>query len=260
VGVLAAELEHLQQPDQAGPVVVCVGGPVGGLHRPPVGGAGRLVLGDQVPQAVLPDDGKHHPPHRVVGPRERRVGDPEQDALLALDPPERVDQLSGDPPLGPRADPVDSRDQQVHQRVGDLPSAADGEPPGDPRVAVEALVVRYLAAFEPAAVRDIQAWAGVTRLGEVVGSLRPRLRAYHGADGRELWDLADADLADEDAPVPVRFLPEYDNAILGYADHSRILPDGVTGLVVPADDDPSRDPGKGQGLCFGRDRVTLSAR
>jgi hypothetical protein len=136
----------------------------------------------------------------------------------------------------------------------------DGEPPGDPRVAVEALVVRYLAAFGPAAVRDIQAWAGVTRLGEVVGSLRPRLRAYHGADGRELWDLADADLADEDAPVPVRFLPEYDNAILGYADHSRILPDGVTGLVVPADDDPSRDPGKGQGLCFGRDHVTLSTR
>jgi hypothetical protein len=103
-----------------------------------------------------------------------------------------------------------------------------GLEPGDPRVAVEALVARYLAAFGPAGVRDIQAWAGVARLGEVVGSLRPRLRAYRGTDGRELWDLADAELADEDAPVPVRFLPEYDNAILGYADRSRILPDGVT--------------------------------
>lgn len=104
----------------------------------------------------------------------------------------------------------------------------DGEPPRDPRAAAEALVLRYLAAFGPAAVRDIQAWAGVTRLGDIVESLRPRLRGYLGADGRELWDLADAELAQEDAPVPVRFLPEYDNAILGYADRSRILPDGVT--------------------------------
>ncbi|MCW2936706.1 MAG: hypothetical protein JWM19_7668 [Actinomycetia bacterium] len=129
------------------------------------------------------------------------------------------------PPRGLWGQPGQPRHATARDWLGADP---DGEPPGDPRVAVEALVVRYLAAFGPAAVRDIQAWAGVTRLGEVVSSLRPRLRAYRGADGRELWDLADAELANEDAPVPVRFLPEYDNAILGYADRSRILPDGVT--------------------------------
>jgi len=90
------------------------------------------------------------------------------------------------------------------------------------------LVERYLAAFGPASVRDAQAWAGVTRLNEVIESLRPRLRSYVSEDGRELWDLADGELAEPDGRAPVRFLPEYDNAILGYADRSRILPDGMT--------------------------------
>ena len=129
------------------------------------------------------------------------------------------------PPRGLWGQPGQPRYATARDWLGANP---DGEPLPAGRAAAEALVLRYLGAFGPAAVRDIQAWAGVTRLGEVVESLRPRLRAYLGADGRELWDLADAELADEDAPAPVRFLPEYDNAILGYADRSRILPDGVT--------------------------------
>ena len=118
--------------------------------------------------------------------------------------------------------------QPRYATAGDWLGAGQEGAPREPRAAAQALVLRYLAAFGPAAVRDVQAWAGVTRLGEVVESLRPRLRAYAGPDGRELWDLADAELGDEDAPAPVRFLPEYDNAILGYADRGRILPDGVT--------------------------------
>jgi hypothetical protein len=63
--------------------------------------------------------------HGIVGAGQRRVGDPEQQPLLALHQPERVDQFGGDPPLGPRPDPVRGRDKQVHQGVGDLPAAAE---------------------------------------------------------------------------------------------------------------------------------------
>ena len=96
------------------------------------------------------------------------------------------------------------------------------------RDAAAAMITRYLAAFGPASVMDIQAWAGVTRLSEIIEPMRARLRVHAGEDGRELWDIPDVDLVGEDAPAPVRFLPEYDNAVLGYADRSRILPDGVT--------------------------------
>jgi hypothetical protein len=90
------------------------------------------------------------------------------------------------------------------------------------------MVTRYLAAHGPATVRDMQAWSGVTRLAEITGPMRDQLRCYAGDDGRELLDLPEGELAAEDGPAPPRFLPEYDNAVLGYADRSRILPDGVT--------------------------------
>lgn len=90
------------------------------------------------------------------------------------------------------------------------------------------MIPRYLAAFGPATVMDIQAWAGVTRLAEIIEPLRPDLRTYLDENGRELWDHPEARLADPDAPAPVRFLPEYDNVMLGYADRSRIIPDGHT--------------------------------
>jgi len=82
--------------------------------------------------------------------------------------------------------------------------------------------------FGPATVQDIQAWSGLTRLAEVVEPMRPRLRVLAGENGRELFDLDGAPLADADGPAPLRFLPEYDNALLGHADRGRVMPDGVT--------------------------------
>jgi hypothetical protein len=92
-------------------------------------------------------------------------------------------------------------------------------------VSPDKLVLRYLAAFGPASVKDIQTWCGLTRLSETVKRLRPRLRSYSNERGVELLDLADRELPDADVPVPVRFLAEFDNILLSHADRSHVLPE-----------------------------------
>ncbi|MFI0240352.1 winged helix DNA-binding domain-containing protein [Streptomyces sp. NPDC016845] len=94
------------------------------------------------------------------------------------------------------------------------------------------LVRRYLAAYGPASSADLRAWCGLAGLPAAVKAVREELVVFRDERGRELLDLPDAPRPDPDTPAPVRFLPAFDNAVLGYRDRSRLIDDAHLGLSV----------------------------
>jgi hypothetical protein len=84
-------------------------------------------------------------------------------------------------------------------------------------------VLRYLAAFGPATVRDIQTWSGRTQLKQPVEEIKPELRVFRDENGNELLDLPDAPLPPGDIPAPPRFVPDYDNLVLSHVDRGRVI-------------------------------------
>jgi len=83
------------------------------------------------------------------------------------------------------------------------------------------LVRRYLRAFGPATAADVTAWSAVTRLAPVLKGMADLVR-HEDEDGRVLFDVEGAPIADEDAPAPVRLLGTYDNVWLSHAARDRV--------------------------------------
>lgn len=103
------------------------------------------------------------------------------------------------------------------------------------------MLLRYLAAYGPASVMDVQAWSGLTRLGEVMDRLRPQLTVFKAESGVELFDLPDSPRPDAGVSAPVRMLAPFDSLLLSHADRSRVMKPEykqrlftINGIIKPA--------------------------
>lgn len=94
-----------------------------------------------------------------------------------------------------------------------------GRPLAEPDV--EEIVRRYLRAYGPATAADVTAWSAITRLAPVVKGMSDLVQ-HEDEQGKVLYDVPDGELADEDAPAPVRLLGTYDNVWLSHAQRDRV--------------------------------------
>jgi hypothetical protein len=104
--------------------------------------------------------------------------------------------------------------------------------PFDRKATIDGWVLRYLAAFGPASVKDMQTWSGLTGLAKAFERQRDTLVTFRDERGVELFDLPDAPRPDADTPVPTQFLAEFDNLVLSHADRTRVIAPEYTRRVM----------------------------
>ncbi|MFD8870453.1 winged helix DNA-binding domain-containing protein [Streptomyces sp. NPDC059590] len=189
-----------------------------GIDLDELGEVGRAVMADGEPRTMA-ELVRVVAPHRPA-PQPRALGEM---LVAALVPVVQT------PPRGLWRTKAGVRNVLLSSWLGRKPDplAPDGSDPVG-----QALVRRYLAAYGPAASADLRAWCGLAGLPAAVAAIREELVTFRDERGRELLDLPGAPRPDPDTPAPVRFLPAFDNAILGYHDRGRIIDDAHRGLSV----------------------------
>ncbi|MFI5665995.1 winged helix DNA-binding domain-containing protein [Streptomyces sp. NPDC051704] len=189
-----------------------------GVDLEELSAAGRAVMADGEPRSMT--ELARALAERWPAPGQRALGEM---LIAALVP------VAQAPPRGVWRTKAGVRNVLLSSWLGreiDPPSPDGTDPVG------QALVRRYLAAYGPAASADLRAWCGLAGLPAAVAAVREELVSFRDERGRELLDLPDAPRPDPGTPAPVRFLPAFDNAILGYDDRTRIIDDAHRGLSV----------------------------
>ncbi|WP_326667917.1 winged helix DNA-binding domain-containing protein [Streptomyces sp. NBC_01257] len=189
-----------------------------GVDLDELAAAGRAVMADGVPRSM--SRLAREVAGRWPAPGARPLGEMLVAALVPMvqTPPRGLWRTKGGVRNVPLADWLG--------RAADPPAPDGTDPVG------QALARRYLAAYGPAASADLRAWSGLAGLPAAIAAIREELVTFRDERGRELLDLPDAPRPDPDTPAPVRFLPAFDNAILGYQDRTRIIDDAHRGLSV----------------------------
>ncbi|REK74932.1 winged helix DNA-binding domain-containing protein [Paenibacillus paeoniae] len=103
---------------------------------------------------------------------------------------------------------------------------------GDTDAAIKSMLFRYLGAFGPASIKDMQVWSGLTRLKPYIEEWSSELECFKDEAGNELYDLPGAPLPPEDTPAPPRYLSEFDNMLLSYYDRKRIMPAAYKSKII----------------------------
>lgn len=102
------------------------------------------------------------------------------------------------------------------------PRAAPVETDG----ALVELARRYLAAYGPATPADLAQFSTLYRppVKQAFADLTDELVQHTGPDGKPIFDLTGAVIAEEDLSVPPRLLGMWDNALLAHTDRGRLIP------------------------------------
>ncbi|MFJ8025242.1 winged helix DNA-binding domain-containing protein [Streptomyces sp. NPDC096311] len=189
-----------------------------GIDLDELAAAGRAVMSDDEPRSMT--ELARALAERWPAPGPRALGEM---LIAALVPMAQL------PPRGLWRTKAGVRNVPLSSWLGreiDPPTEDRSDPVG------QVLVRRYLAAFGPAASADLRAWCGLAGLPAAVAAIREELVTLRDERGRELLDLPGMPRPDPDTPAPVRFLPAFDNALLGYHDRGRIVDDAHRGLSV----------------------------